>query len=188
MTKRAKAVWQKIVTITEFWVGLPKSKKPELGQRGKNSSYDHLRNCYKDPLVPAKLQFFEEIAKSLNKFLLVFQTDKPVAGFLAETLEKLLSYFCSKFVKKDVMSKASTASKLIKIDLNDENNLVSVTNLDLGFGIKYELKQLKSEKKLTDAQEFNFKLGAQQFLIKTYTQLKEKRCLKCLSPSCMVKC
>ena len=44
------------------------------------------------------------------------------------------------------MSKASTASKLIKIDLNDENNLVSVTNLNLGFGIKHELKQLKSEK------------------------------------------
>ena len=45
------------------------------------------------------------------------------------------------------MSKASTSSKLIKTDLNDENNLVSVTNLDLGFGIKYELKLLKSEKK-----------------------------------------
>ena len=44
------------------------------------------------------------------------------------------------------MSKASTASKLIKIDLNEVNNLVSVTNLDLGFDIKYELKQLKSEK------------------------------------------
>ena len=45
------------------------------------------------------------------------------------------------------MSKASTASKLIKIGLNDENNFVSVTNVDLGFGIKYKLKQLKSEKK-----------------------------------------
>ena len=57
-----------------------------------------------------------------------------MAAFLTETLEQLLRYFCSKFVKKDVMSKASTASKLIKIDLG-ENNLVSVTNLGLGFGI-----------------------------------------------------
>ena len=63
------------------------------------------------------------------------------------------------------MSKASTASKLIKIDLNKVNNLVWVTNLDLGFGIKYELKQLKSEKKLTDPRGFNFELGTQQFLI-----------------------
>ena len=45
------------------------------------------------------------------------------------------------------MSKASTASKLIKIGLNDANNFVSVTNVDLGFGIKYKVKQLKSEKK-----------------------------------------
>ena len=88
VAKRAKAVWHKIATMTEFWVGLPKSKQPELGQCGKNSSYHPLHNCYKDPLVPVKLQFFEEIAKSLNKFLLVFQTDKPMAAFLAETLKQ----------------------------------------------------------------------------------------------------
>ena len=64
VAKCAEAVWHKILTITEFWVGSPKSKQPGLGQHGKNSSYDHLRNCYKDPLVPVKLQFFEEIAKS----------------------------------------------------------------------------------------------------------------------------
>ena len=68
-----------------------------------------------------------------------------MTAFLAETLEQLLRYFCPKFVKKDVMLKVSTASKLIKIDFNDKNNLVSVTNLDLGFGIKYKQKQLKSE-------------------------------------------
>ena len=59
------------------------------------------------------------------------------------------------------MLKASTASKLIKIDIHDENNLVSVTNLDLGSGIMYKLIQPKSEKKLIDPQEFSFKLGAQ---------------------------
>ena len=50
------------------------------------------------------------------------------------------------------MPKASTASKLIKIDIRDENNLVSVTNLDLGSGIKYKLIQPKTEKKLIDPQ------------------------------------
>ena len=108
-----------------------------------------------------------------------------MAAFLAETHEKLLCYFCSKFVRKDVMSKASTASKLIKIDLNDESNLV------LYFGIKYKLKQLKSEKKLTDPQEFDFK-----FLIEMCTHLKEKiplksvfaRSFKCLSPRYMMEC
>ena len=91
------------VTITEFWVGAPKSKQPKIGQRVKNSSNDHFHNCYKDLLVPVKLQFFKEIARSLNKLLLVFQTDKPMAAFLPETLEQLVCYFCSKFVKKDVM-------------------------------------------------------------------------------------
>ena len=147
VAKRAKAVWDKIVAITEFWVGLPKSKQPGLGQRGKNSSYDHFGNCYKDPLVPVKLRFFEEISKSLNKFLLVFQTDKPMAEFLIVTLEQLLGYFCSKFVKKAVMSKASTTSKLIKIDLIDENNIVSVTSLNLSFWHKVRIETAKKGKK-----------------------------------------
>ena len=119
-----------------------------------------------------------------------------MVAFLAEALEQLLCYFCIKLAKKDVMSRASAASKLIKIDLNDDNNLVSVVNLDFGFGMKYELKQLKSEKNPTNPQEVNFKLGAQQFLIEICTHLKEKspvksvfaRCLKCLSPSYMVEC
>ena len=92
VAKCAKAVWHKIVTITEFWVGLPKSKQLGLGQCEKDSSYDNLHNCYKDPLIPVKFQFFEEMAKSLNKFLLVFQTDKRMAAFLAETLEQLLLF------------------------------------------------------------------------------------------------
>ena len=85
------------------------------------------------------LKSFKSCMNGLDKEKLL-QVSIP---FLAETLEQLLNYFCSKFVKKNVMLKSSTASKLIKIDFNDENNLVSVTNLDLGFGIKFELKQLK---------------------------------------------
>ena len=85
------------------------------------------------------LKSFKSCMNGLDKEKLL-QVSIP---FLAETLEQLLHYFCSKFVKKNVMLKSSTASKLIKIDFNYENNLVSVTNLDLRFGIKFELKQLK---------------------------------------------
>ena len=31
----------------------------------------------KDPFVPLKLQLFEEIAKCLNNFLIMFQTNNP---------------------------------------------------------------------------------------------------------------
>ena len=79
--------------------------------------------------------------------MLVFQTDKPMAEFLIVTLEQLLGYFCSKFVKKAVMSKASTTSKLIKIDLNDENNIVSVTSLNLSFWHKVRIETAKKGKK-----------------------------------------
>ena len=50
---------------------------------------------YRSVLV--KLLSFEEVAKKLNEFLLVFQTDKPMAPFLMETL--VGSSFAKTFVR-----------------------------------------------------------------------------------------
>ena len=61
---RARDIWPKIVEIIDFWKGLPKSKKPGKEKIGANTSYDHLCSIQGDPLVPLKLQFFEDIAKT----------------------------------------------------------------------------------------------------------------------------
>ena len=84
------------------------------GLPGNNTSYDHLCLSHKDILVPLKIQFFEEIARDLNAFLLIFQSDKPMAIFLVETLDQLLRSFYSKFMKKDVLS-ATSMLAFIKI-------------------------------------------------------------------------
>ena len=61
--------------------------------------------------------------------------------FLAESLEILLGSLCAKFIRKDVLESAKTASLLIKLDLADKTYQKDVNSVDLGFGVKYKLKR-----------------------------------------------
>ena len=47
---------------------------------------------------------------------------------------------------------ATTTPSLTKIDFEDNTKQVAVTNVDLGFGIKYGNNELKKTTKVTDAQ------------------------------------
>ena len=105
--KKARMVWEKMVIITNYWCQLPKSKQPSLGKPGNNTSFDHLRKAVKDPLIPIKVLFFEEVARKLDEFLAIFQTDQPMAAFLVETLQDLLLSFMEKFVPKSILEKNS---------------------------------------------------------------------------------
>ena len=173
-----------IVEIIDFWKGLPNSKKTGKGKIGANTIYNHVCLIQKGPLVPRKLQFFEDIAKTLNSFLVPYQTDKPMILFLAESLETFLRslcmkfirkdvlesaktasllILCMKFIRKDVLESAKTASLLIKRNLADKANRNYVNSVHLGFGLKYELKSLIDSKKVTNMQNFQFKKEALVF-------------------------
>ena len=87
--KKAKVIWSKIIEVVSYCQQLSKNKQPGLGKSGANFSLDHLCKSVEDCLVPAKLLFFEKVAKKLSEFLVVFRTGKPMALFRRETLEDL---------------------------------------------------------------------------------------------------
>ena len=165
---RAREIWPKIVEIIDFFWNhhhtLSKSKKPGKGKIGANTSYDHLCSIPKDSLVPQKLHFFEDVAKTVHSFLALYQTNKPMVPFLAESLETLLRSLCAKFIRKDVLESAKTASLLIKLDVADETNQKDINSVDLGFGIKYKLKRIIDSKKVISMQVFQFRKEVMQFL------------------------
>ena len=70
--------------------------------------------------------------------------------FFFEVLENLLRKLLAKFIKKAVLQTACSTLKLIKIDILDKKVQKSVGDLDLGFSIKRDLKQLALEKRMTD--------------------------------------
>ena len=59
-------------------------------------------------LLTAKLRFFLSVAKQIEPFLVVYQTDKPMGPFLSRDLYKLVKSLMGRFVKsallKDVTS------------------------------------------------------------------------------------
>ena len=180
---RAREIWPKIVEIIEFWKGLPKSKKPGKGKIVANTSYDHICSIQK------------VIAKTLNSFLVLCQANKLAVPFLAESLEILLRSFYVKFIRKDVLESAKTVSVLIKLDVADKANQKDISSVGLGFGLKYKLKRLIDNKKVSGMQVFQFKKEAMEFLASFCSHAMEKsppqslfaRYLKCLSPNFMVE-
>ena len=111
--------------------------------------------------------------------------------FLVEVLENLLRTLLAKFVKEDVLQ----TLKLIKIDISDKKVQKSLGDLDLGFSIKHDLKQLALQKRVTDRAVFMFKEEVISFLTKLWSHMMEKspmtllfaRCLRCLSPAYMLE-
>jgi hypothetical protein len=125
--------------------------------------------------------FFEEVAKKLNEFLVVFQTDQPMAPFLVETLDGVIRFFLEKFMLKAVMDKSSSPLSLTKIDLCETAKQKPASLADLGFAINHEISLLKSKKLTTDSQITKFKKEAVAFLSKMCSHLIQKK-------SCILFC
>ena len=139
---------------------------------GANTSFDHLKKAIDDPLIPLKP--FQEIVSKLNSFSLVFQTDKAMIPVLVDFLENLLKTLLAKFFKKDVLQIACSTLKLIKIDISHKKVQKSVGDLDLGFSIKHDLKQLVLQKRMTGRAVFMFKEEVISFLTTLCSHMMEK--------------
>ena len=74
-----------------------------------------------DPLVPAKLCFFEETAKKHNNFFVTFQTSSPMAPFTVDSLGNLVHSFVERFILPYILKKANTMYKLSQLDMTDPN-------------------------------------------------------------------
>ena len=148
VAKKARVIWSKIIEVVSYWQQLPKNKQPRLGKPGASTSYDHLCRDVKDCLVPVKLLFYQEVAKKLNEFLVVFQTDKTMARFVTETLKDLIKTLMRKLIGKDPCDKS--CSKMAKLDFNNVNYQKPTHLVDLGFAVNHQIQLLKGSKKITD--------------------------------------
>ena len=193
VAKKAQKVWPKVVAVVEFWSTLPKYKQPGRGDPNQNKSYQVLLNNVKNPLVPLCLRFFEEMASKLNGFLRRFQTDKPMVPFLVDSLETTIREMCSKFILDDVINKACSTTALIKPDVMDKN--IQKVKPDVGFGLRNDLRELISMRKITDTQAHNLLQQVKKFLgtlcnhllTKTPIQSKFARCSRSMNPVYMAE-
>ena len=81
-----------------------------------------------------KASFFSSVANLLKPFLTAYQTRDPVVPFLYDDLYSLKRKIMSWFVKRVVLEKANTGAKLLKINLNYQQNILPFNKIHIGFG------------------------------------------------------
>ena len=143
---RAQEIWDKVIMYVQ---------KVQTGKKyatPTSKSFKIIRDAVQDPLMPAKMAAFESVAKQLQPFLTIFQSDNPLLPFMASTLQKMIAGLMKRYVKADVLQKATSAVKLLKLDLSEKKTFLEINKVDIGFVAVDKLKKLQAEKKVTDRQ------------------------------------
>lgn len=173
-------------------------RKVEAVKKAPNSKhFKIIKKFLADQLLKAKLGFSMHISSILEKFLIAFQDDKPLLPFLYSELFDLINKLLKKVLKPEVLNKIKKGSDVCKIDLQDGNNLCSLSKVDIGFNAEMAIDDLKEdEKKAKIKKNINydqFFLDCQNFVLNVCRKLIEKCPLNydivkgasCLSPLVM---
>ena len=64
------------------------------------------------------------------------------------------NFVVTEWVENEHVAKILLKVCIVKISLDDSNNHVPVSKVDIGFGLKLQLKELRSSGKINDRQEY----------------------------------
>ncbi|XP_029956953.1 uncharacterized protein LOC115395522 isoform X1 [Salarias fasciatus] len=187
VAERATQVWPMILKYVD---AVKQKKLPNPG----TASYDTIEMAQADPFIGAKLEFFLAITRTYNPFLTKYQTDEPVLPFLAKDLSELIKSLLRRFVKRELLQDL-TPLQLTKVEVTDEANWVSVTNVDIGLGAESVIKALQGKpgNRIGELSVLVFRKECVQGLVTIVKKLQEKsplkfpvvRAIACLDPTNM---
>lgn len=173
VAERAICIWRNVQKYVTETLKLPKSKIPKI------HSFEIVTQSVNDCLFPAKLQFFVTQASLLKPYLEMYQTEKPMAVFIAADLQNLLRTLLAKFLKKEVIEDL-TAAQLCKVNLDKPENVLPVLKTDIGFATRALVEKLEKNKKLSQLQLTAFFTECQTFLMEITKKMISKSPLKYL--------
>lgn len=185
VAERALALWDNILKYVK---AVEEKKIPNP----KNKSFETVQKCSKVLLFPARLCFFISVAKVVNPYLTLYQTDAPMLPFLSTDLTKMLSTLMKRFLKLDKAT-AKSAYLLMKLKLDDQSIHEQLAKIDIGFYTEMKVKDLK--KKVSERMVLEFRADCKSFLLAMSRKLLEKcplkyalvRNLGCLDPRIMAR-
>ena len=169
MAERAVVIWPNIQRCVNTVLSTtPRSNIP------KRQSFQNLREHVLNPLTSAKLQFFISVAKVLQPFLKKYQTDKPMVPFITEDLLFILKAILDKFIREPVIEGATTAVKLINIDIMKIGNILPPKKVDIGFAKKMIVQEVAEKKEASPLQILELQNECIAFLQKLSYKLMER--------------
>lgn len=83
VAERGLRLWPHVSTYVDM-VGKGELPNPKV------KSFDEVKSRCADPLFTVKVAIFISIARELDPFLVMYQTDKPMLPFLCEDMTKLI--------------------------------------------------------------------------------------------------
>lgn len=83
-------------------------------------SFKDVQRLVADPLIKPKLEFFVAIARQIEPFLKIYQTDAPMLPFLSTDLGLLVKELLSRFVKEEIVEQCTSVASLMAIDFADK--------------------------------------------------------------------
>ena len=139
-------------------------------------------------------QIFVKTAVQLNKFLVLYQTKKPMVPFFTQSLEDIIHSFASTFMLAEKLKTSKACLSLCKIIFKDPSCHKRATDFNPWISIKTELSDLKKSRKISDTQFLMFKFGVVSFLSvlgahlvevspTKYSLTRNPRCSKHLKPA-----
>lgn len=129
-----------------------------------------------DSLIKAKLQFFICIAKDVQPFLKLYQTDAPMIPFISHDLGSLVKTLMERFVKPDTITSCKSVFALANVDYTDTKNLVDVSKVDVGFCASQTLRSTKTG--ASDRDCYAFRKDCRGFISAMLKKILEKAPIK----------
>jgi len=126
-----------------------------------------------DPLLLPKLHFFLTIALAFESFLPEFQTSKRMFPFLHSSVE-LVRQLMKRLIKPTVLENATSAFKLVNIDIEDVANGLKLKSVKIGPAAEHALTTLT----VKDVVKEKFRLEAKNCLVRIVKKLVERSPLK----------
>ena len=133
-----------------------------------------MKEACADPLAEAKIAFFCSVASVLEPFLRRFQTDAPMVPFLHAELFNVLLVLMKRFIKTDLMDKATTPQQLSKLDVNRKESSKEPKDVDVGT----EAKRFLSKASVSANEKLVFREECLDFLVATVAKIFEKSLLR----------
>ena len=172
VAERAVKIWPHVLNYVKSFEGKPKSQVPKI------ASFSSLKDATQDPLTITKLQVFISVAKLLQPYLKMFQTEKSMLPFMAVDLEQLLRNLMLRFIKKSVIDEATSVTKLTGIIIEDSQNHLAAKHVEIGLGAKNAIRQAEVNKSVSSSQIQELRQQCITFLSKLIGKLLEGSPLK----------
>ena len=106
--------------------------------------------------------------------ILKYQSDKPMVPYMYQDLLKLLRKLMQSIVKAGIVVNCSLAIDLKCIDLDDKNVIMKPKDMNIGFGTRNIITELKRKDVITNTQTANFFTDVTKFIISMVKKLFDK--------------